>query len=262
MPHEPSPPTGLSVRMLGDFQVLHDGVPVRPGAWQSRKARDLLKILVSRRGRPISRLALMEHLWPGENPTRLANRLSVALSTVRSVLDPGKRFGPADLVHAEPVLVRLSTAHIAIDVESFLADAAGGLAFGAPDGERLLARAEAAYTGDFLEDNAYDDWAVPLREEARVTYLQVLRALANHAAASAELGAATRYQLRILARDPYDEHAHLGLVRMLDQAGSFGEARRRYRAYADRMAEIDVPPAPFPATPRPGRARLIAAPGA
>lgn len=249
----PKPPD-VRIRTLGDFQVLRHGVPVASGAWQSRKARDLLKILVTRRGRPTSRLALMEALWPGGDPARLTNRLSVALSTVRGVLDPGREHGASQLVQADAVVVRLSTADIEIDVESFLTDAAVGLALRhsgpSPHGTELLARAESAYTGDFLEDSPYDDWAMPLREEARVTYLQVLRTLATDAADAGEFEAAARYQLRVLARDPYDERAHLGLVRALDAAGSFGEARRRYRAYADRMVEIDVDPAPFPATRR------------
>ena len=65
------------------------------GEWQSRKARDLLKMLIARRGRSVARQVLMDGLWPDEDPERLGNRLSVALATVRSVLDPEKRH-PAD----------------------------------------------------------------------------------------------------------------------------------------------------------------------
>jgi DNA-binding SARP family transcriptional activator len=61
--------------------------------------------------------------------------------------------------------------------------------------------------------------------------------------------ATTRYSLRVLERDPYDEPAHLGLVAALDGAGRHGEARRRFRAYCARMDEIGVESAPFP-TPR------------
>ena len=64
-------------------------------AWQSRKARDLLKILAARRGRPLTRDAAAEALWPNEHPGPLPNRLSVALSTLRKVLDP-ERVAPAD----------------------------------------------------------------------------------------------------------------------------------------------------------------------
>ena len=73
----------VAVGALGGFRILRDGTPVAVAEWQSKKARDLLKILVARRGRPISREALFEALWPEEEPEPLANRLSVALTTVR-----------------------------------------------------------------------------------------------------------------------------------------------------------------------------------
>jgi DNA-binding SARP family transcriptional activator len=60
----------------------------------------------------------------------------------------------------------------------------------------------------------------------------------------------------VLSRDPYDERAHLQLVSALSAAGRHGEARRAYRAYSGRMAEIDVEPAPFP-DPRSRRAAPV-----
>src|SRR4029078_5234414 len=89
------------VQSLGRFRVLLSGEPVPLGAWQSRKARDLLKILVARRRRPNTREALMEALWPGQSPGPLGNRLSVLLSTVRGVLDPRKRRDQDHLVRAD-----------------------------------------------------------------------------------------------------------------------------------------------------------------
>ena len=68
---------------------------VPPKAWQSKKARSLLKILVSRRGRATTRDFLMETLWPDDDPSAVARRLSVALATVRVVLDPDKRHTPS-----------------------------------------------------------------------------------------------------------------------------------------------------------------------
>ncbi|GAB3837320.1 hypothetical protein GCM10029963_02170 [Micromonospora andamanensis] len=44
---------GVLVRTLGRFEVRVAGAAVPPSAWQSRRARDLLRILVVRRGRPV-----------------------------------------------------------------------------------------------------------------------------------------------------------------------------------------------------------------
>ena len=82
------------IHTLGDFRVFRAGAVVPFGEWQSKKARDLLKILVAHRGRAVPRSRLMELLWPDESPSRTANRLSVLLSTLRRVLGTGQR--PAD----------------------------------------------------------------------------------------------------------------------------------------------------------------------
>ena len=123
---------------------------------------------------------------------------------------------------------------------------------GSPDAPARLAAAEAAYGGDFLEEDAYEDWAIALREEARTIYTEVVRALAEDAAARGDADATTRFYLRVLERDPYDEPAHLGLVSALESAGRHGEARRCFRAYCARMDEIGVESAPFP-SPAAGR---------
>ncbi|MFC3894574.1 BTAD domain-containing putative transcriptional regulator [Lentzea rhizosphaerae] len=233
----------LFIQTLGGFRVLRDGEPLPPAAWQSRKARDLVKILIARRGRPITREGLGNLLWPDEEPEKVANRLAVALSTARSVLRAG-----AGIV-AEGDAIRLDPDVLPVDVVAFLADARAGLAAAqrnSSEAQSLLAAAESAYHGDFLEEDPYEDWAARLREEARLIYLQVVAVLAARAESGGEYALASRYCLRVLERDPYDEPAHLMLVRVLAAAGSHGEARRCYQTYVTRMREIEVDPRPFP----------------
>ncbi|MGH8775648.1 MAG: tetratricopeptide repeat protein [Jiangellaceae bacterium] len=236
----------VAVFCLGGFRVERDAAPVPPSAWQSRKARDLLKLLVCRRGRRVHREQLAEILWPDEEPDRTANRLSVALSTVRTILDPEHRHPNDHFLRTDGDAVALE--RVVVDVERFLADASAGMRL-AGSGDRAgalgrLEAAELAYTGDLFEDDPYADWAVDLREKARMTYLEVARALADLCEHDHE--ARARYLLRILERDPYDEHAHLDLVARLATDGRHGEARRRYRLYSRRMDEIDIEAAPYP----------------
>jgi ATP/maltotriose-dependent transcriptional regulator MalT/DNA-binding SARP family transcriptional activator len=242
-------PSPVTVRCLGGFGIWRDGMPVPLGEWQSKKARDLLKLLVARRGHPVMREVLMDSLWPGEDPAKVTNRLSVALATVRSVLDPEHRHGQDHFVAADGGAVRLRREHLSIDVEDFLVQADRGLTLrgeGGAEAVSLLEAAEDAYVGDFLEEDPYDDWAVALREEARAAYASVARALAAEADRTGDPDGASRYRLRILERDPHDEEAHLGLAAALVRAGRHGEARRAYRTYVTRMEEIGAEPAAFP----------------
>lgn len=237
----------VRIQSLGGFSVMRDGELVRISEWQSKRARELLKLLIARRGRPATRSYLMETLWPGEDPDRVANRLSVALTTVRGVLDPERRFPPEHFVIADKDAVSLNLDAVDIDMERFLSATADGLdrlrrgeiLHGLP----ILSSAAAIYAGDFLEENPYDDWTASVREEARAAYVSVLRLLARHAG---DADTAVTHLLRILETDRYDEEAHLGLVRALADAGRHGEAHRHYLNYRRAMDELGVEPSPFP----------------
>lgn len=249
-PMQPTVPS-VEVRTLGGFRVLRDGQLLSTSAWQSRKARTLLKILIARRGRPVPREQLMELLWPDEDPAPLGNRLSVALATLRSVLDPGKRAPGDHFVRGQKDAVALDLTHVEVDVEAFLADVEAGLAAERQgedaESERELERAEHRYAGDFLEEDVYEDWSIALRDEAATAYAATLRARARGASRRGDTDSAARAHLRLLDRDRWDGSAHLDLVALLHAAGRHGEARRRYRTYASAMAEIDVRPDEFPA---------------
>lgn len=252
VPRAGDPP--VAVETLGGFRVVRDGVAVGPEDWRkSRKARDLLKLLVARRGRPVTREYLMDVLWPDEPPERLGNRLSVALAAVRNVLDPARQFDADHFVRGAGASLSVDLAVLPVDVERFLSLAESGLALHragieAEAGE-LLELAVEGYTGDFLEEDLYEDWAAPLRDETRSAYISVVRCLFERSEAAGDRDRAAHHLLRLLDRDPHDERAHLALVRLLVEAGRHGEARRRHLVYARRMREIGVEPAAFRAQP-------------
>lgn len=234
----------LSFRTLGGFQVLRDGRAVPTAEWKSAKARQLLKLLLAKRGCPVSREQLMGFLWPEDLPERLGNRLSVVLSAARSVLQEGGRAGGNGPLVADRDAVLLDVRRAEVDVEVFLERAAEAL-----DADRLgndalasLLAAHTLYRGVFLADEPYAEWAEPLREEARSDHLCVLHALVRQAADSGDTTLAVRSAVRLLGHDAYDEQAHISLITLLSRAGQHGEARRRYRTYLEQMRAIGVAP--------------------
>lgn len=232
----------LAIRTLGGFAVLRDGAPVALSEWKSRKARDLLKILIARR-EAVTRDELAEILWPDDPAEALANRLAVALSLLRRVLDPDRDQPANAYIAADRDIVRLRRDRLGIDLDVFLRTARAALA---SDDEAGLAAAESLFAGDLFEEDAYADWAVLPREEARALYVRVARALAERAATRGDPEAASSFLRRAIARDPYDERARLALVDVLQRAGQAADARRAYQAYVDRMTELEVEPSPFP----------------
>ena len=242
----------VAVRTLGRFSVARAGQAVPLGAWQSRKARDLLKLLAARRGRPLTRDAAAEALWSGEDAGPLPNRLSVALSTLRKVLDP-ERSHPADwFIVADGQSLALAIDHVSLDVVDFLRAAGAGVALAsrgdwlAADG--TLRQAEALYAGDFLEEDVYEDWAVDCREEARSAAQEVSRLLARAAVQRGDEEDAARHLRRLLERDPYDADAWTALLGAQLRLRRYGEARRQHAIYVRHMAQLGVSPAPLART--------------
>ncbi|SCF05870.1 DNA-binding transcriptional activator of the SARP family [Micromonospora viridifaciens] len=270
----PTPVPEIEVQTLGHFSVRLAGVPVPAGSWQSRKARDLLKMLAGQLGKPVAREALATALWPQARTDVALRRLSVLISTVRGVLDPARQH-PADRYLAtDPATVRLDPEHVAVDAVRFhqaaraavAADGAsatlpnGGPRRGSgtaseddplPDGEvRLLSRLEAVvamYAGDFCDDGEIaGDWVKRPRAVLADLHREVMHRLARRWLRLGRSEAAIGWYLRLTAEDCYDEPAHLGLIRALSAAGRHGEAGRRYQEYVARMGEIDIEPAAFP----------------
>ncbi|HZN17963.1 MAG TPA: BTAD domain-containing putative transcriptional regulator [Micromonosporaceae bacterium] len=241
-------PPAVAIQTLGEFGVTRRGHAVPHGEWRTRAARELLKMVVARRGAPVEREAVRGQLWPDEDAETGTAQLDAALAAVRAVLDPGRDLPADHYLLATGDHIRLQMSHVEVDVEGFLTQAQAALdrrAAGHPAVEEL-SRVEARYTGDFYAEDPTAEYARVLREEARAVYLSVVRALAEAYSGTGDPEAAAGYLLRLLSQDPYDEPAHLALVRALDAAGRYGEARRMYRTYAARMAELDVEPAAYP----------------
>lgn len=219
-----------AVSVLGTFEVHTAGGDV--ARWSSRKARELLKVLVARRGAHVPREHLMELLWPGEDPSRLGNRLSVAISTVRRAFAVPKEATGLDPVVADAETVRLVLDLVDVDVERFLGEARTALLrhgrvadltdATTVEGLRVASR---SYGGDAFADEPYTPWAEALRAEARTAAVLVARALAARAEASGDALTAVGAHRRVLEVDRYDETAHLGLIRLFTDLDAHGQAR-------------------------------------
>lgn len=235
-------PGAPRITVLGDFAITAaDGSAAR---WQSRKARQLLKILIARRGVAVSRTTVMSMLWPHEPPERLANRFSVATTVIRRTLDPTGALPRDAFVDSREGLIKLRVEALDIDVERFLAEVTAALAApasGAVQREHLAA-ALARYHGDPLADDQDELWAAELRREAHIAFFAAAHTLAELSASMGDQLTRIETYRRILALDEYDQRAHEGLIDALGCFGSHGQAADARAEYEQRMAALGITP--------------------
>lgn len=239
----------LQAHCFGRFRVALDGVEIPPSRFKRQKSLTLLKLLAAHRGRPFRRETLMELLWPDADPALSSNHLRVVLHDLRRALEPDLRRGQpsafiasrGDLVYIDP------SSRWWIDAEE-LERRAGELDVELARGrigEALAAgRAAAAlYTGDFLEDEPYDDWCLAERERLRERYLDLLLRLSGLLAGRALLAEAIDVCRRALAADPLRERTHRQLMELLWKHGDRDAALRQYESCRRMLRdELDVAP--------------------
>ncbi|HLJ54716.1 MAG TPA: AAA family ATPase, partial [Chthonomonadaceae bacterium] len=137
---------------LFDGPALADSSGVVVRKFRSQRVGALLAYLALRLGRACAREALCEALWPDAEPSAGANRLRVALASLRRQLEPsGVAFG-AVLDVSEPGRVRLRT-------EAAWCDA---LAFDQLWAANRHSEAAALAVGDFMP-GYYDEWLLEAR---------------------------------------------------------------------------------------------------
>lgn len=156
------------VRVLGGFEVI--SLCGKRAEWTSRKARELLKMLVAANGVTTSREVFMDVLWPGESPGTLGNRFSVALNVIRRALDPQRLRATQQYVVTEGDAVRLAVDHLDIDLERFLSLAQR------PDDVSRHAAIK-LYRGAAFPEEPYADWAVEIRDHAEHLHRRLIKTM-------------------------------------------------------------------------------------
>jgi DNA-binding SARP family transcriptional activator len=233
-PGEAAPGPPLNVHMLDGFQVWLDGEPL--GALPAGKARSLLKLLLLRRRRPLSRARLCSLFWPEADTDSARNSLNVTLHRLRRTLGRGSLVRHCDdgyqLAHAGPVW--LDTEQFSLHAEMGRLEEAQGRSVNA------IAQYEAAlaiYRSDLLDRIDAGDPLAGDAQALRDVVNRVLERLAALHEAAGDWHGCLRAALRHLEMDRCNEHAHRQLMRCYANLGQLQLAERQYRSCARVLGE-------------------------
>lgn len=232
----------VAVRVLGRTEV--DVPGGGDGAWIRQRAGQLLKLLVTERGRVVSTEEIAEALWPGSPASRtptvraLVHHLRQRLDR-DSGLDRDSSGRHVSCVVRHDGGYRLGTERVEVDADAFEAAAKTGLAAirrgRSARAREPLERAMALYRGHYLADEPYADWTVRERERLRSVAGESARALVDLQVVDGRLDAAAGTARRLAEIDPFDADTQRRLVALSLLRGRRSEAVRSYEVIREQM---------------------------
>jgi DNA-binding SARP family transcriptional activator len=239
---------------LGPFRVWRGAQEIAPDDWRREKARQILQVLLTHRGRLLDRDQIVEMLWPGSDPETGQRNFNVALSTLRRILQPDREpRAPSAYVVRDGTLYGLRpTADLWLDTVHFECLVEEGDQLFANNVEAAIDRyreALACYQGEYLEECPYEDWCSEERERLLTLFLRTADRMSRVFAEREEWEEAIKICRSILARDNCWERAYRVMMTAYAQLSNRTQALRAYRSCEQCLREeLDV--APSPATRR------------
>jgi DNA-binding SARP family transcriptional activator len=198
---------------MGEFDVRVDGKPISDGAWNRRRAAELVKILALEKSRRLHREQIMDALWPNLPPQAAAANLRKALHFARRTLG-----SEAAIVTRTEMITLWPGKDVLVDATHFENAARAALA---ANDRAAATRAAALYGGELLPEDRYASWASEPRARLRLLATQLLKA-------------ASLWE-RVLDIDPADEESHRALMQQALNAGDRIGAIRQFERLRDRL---------------------------
>lgn len=236
----------LGVCCFGPFRTYQRDQPVQE--WVSRKGKSIFKYLIAYRDRPVSKEVLMDLIWPDTPPEAARNNLNVAIYGLRQSLRQAGLPESAILYQDDCYLINPELT-LWVDVEAFSAHVAQGRD-DEKNGNMLAAMreyrlAEALYTGDYLEEDRYEDWPLAERQSLKETYMAVVQRLCQSYYEQGDFTACVAEAHKVLAADSCREIAHRWIMLCYAQQGQRYLAIRQYQDCVDALDdELGIEPSP------------------
>jgi DNA-binding SARP family transcriptional activator len=234
----------LRVRLLGLFNVNVDGVELPESAWQQRRAaKSLIKLLAIEPSHTLHRDQILQILWPDASVDSATNSFGKALHAARRALEsslPAR--GQSSYLHLRSDVLSFDTENVWVDIDHFRKLADEALRQG---DVRAHETALAAYTGELLPEDRYENWVSDHAGGLTASYVHLLLTGAEALERHGSVDKAVAWLRRALKEDETREDIHRRLMRLHLQAGNRHEALRQYLECREVLRrEVDAEPEP------------------
>jgi ATP/maltotriose-dependent transcriptional regulator MalT/DNA-binding SARP family transcriptional activator len=244
----PKPSADLTIRMLGPVEIFRD--PARSlaaDAWTTKRARDILCFIASRRHRRASKDTIIDTFWGESDFEAVEKNFHPTVSHIRKALNSNQPVKQNFLVYRDGDYLLSQDFSYSIDTEEFdRLVAEGESARRAGDQTRFteaFERAVELYRGDFMQ-GSYDDWAEEQRSYYKEQQLRMLETLAVTAQKAEDWPRSMKLAQRILSEDQFREDVHCMIMRAHAAEGNRAAVKDQYESLRKLLRkELGVEPA-------------------
>jgi DNA-binding SARP family transcriptional activator len=243
------PVTDLTVNMLGPVAILRDpSRPLAADAWTTRRARDILCFIVSRRHHRASKDTIIDTFWGETDMDVVEKNFHPTVSHIRKALNSNQPLKQNFLLYRDGDYQLNPEFSYRIDTEEF---------------DRLLSEGEnarrarkieecvhayeqalALYRGEFMQ-GSYEPWVEEQRTYYREQYLRLLESLASAAETATDWQRAMQLAQLIVREDQFREDIHCLILRAHAALGNRGAIKEHYEGLKRILeSELGVEPSP------------------
>lgn len=214
--------------MFGPIEVEYRGRRLGPTGFGGLKPKQILEILLVRRGHRVTKEQLADALWGEDGPVNVSATLETYICLLRRSLDPEGTTGRS-LILTEPGAYRLAQERVDVDLDRFDALMERASMADVAEAQELLAEVLSLVRGDLLEDEPYADWVGSLRDRYRQRLIDARLMAADLALTEGDFESGLSYATEIVEAEPLHEPAYR--VAMI-ASYALGRQDRALRAYA------------------------------
>jgi DNA-binding SARP family transcriptional activator len=234
----------LEVYFLGKYRVIYSGRQI--DHWPNRKGRAIFAYLAYNFKKRVYRDVLMDTFWPKSLPDSARNSLNVAIHSIRQIfqaIDPKQEI----IIYNDECYFLNPEIRMKLDVEEFLNSWKRARHLASRDGiEAAIGEFELAaaiYKGDFMEEDLYENWVIPERENLREIYLEILDKLSRLYSLDGKPEIAIDLAELILEKDNCRENVHRRIMQCYYRLGKRDKALKQYHKCAKILkSELEVEP--------------------
>jgi two-component SAPR family response regulator len=243
------PAADLTINMLGSVEVFRD--PARPfaaDAWVTKRAREILCFIASRRHRRASKDTIIDTFWGEADFEAVEKNFHPTISHIRKALNSKQPLKQNFLLYRDGDYQLNPEFSYRIDIEEFdRLVAEGDQARRQRDADSFVKAYESAvalYRGEFMQ-GCYDEWAEEQRSYYREQILRMLEILAAAAQKAEDWSRSLQLAQQILREDPFREDVHCMIMRSHAAQSNRVAVREQYESLRRLLRkELGVEPAP------------------